>query len=197
MALKMRDKPDAMCSESPEPAAGALPALSPFSALISRYMFQDGEIIELVVRSSPWWLLFSSWRALLLCAAIILAGLTFAPGQAEWYAEVGVMGALARLMWATVKWMSRIHVLTNMRVMTFSGVFNVVVLECPLRRLARVRDISVLHERLMLLGTLELSPVDESFPVMIWQMIRRPGEVQRKIQAARDRSHQNGLAPRE
>ena len=102
--------------------------------LISRHMFQDGEIVELVVRPSAWWLLFSSWRTLLLAAAIILAGLTFAPGRSEWYVELGVMGGLARLMWATVKWMSRIHVLTNMRVMTVSGVFNVIVIECPLRR---------------------------------------------------------------
>lgn len=195
MGLKMRIKPGTVCSESPEPLAGALPTISPFSALISRYMFQDGEIVELVVRSSPWWLLFSSWRALLLCAVIILAGLTFAPGPSEWYVEVGVMGALARLMWATVKWMSRIHVLTNMRVMTFSGVFNVAVIECPLRRLARVQDVSVMHERFLLLGTLELSPIDESFPVMIWETIGRPGEVQRKIQAAMDRSRQNGAPP--
>lgn len=196
MGLKIRTRSGTMCSESPEQAAGALPALSPFSALISRYMFQDGEIVELVVRSSAWWLLFSSWRALLLCAAIVLAGLTFAPGQIEWYVEVGVMGALARLMWATVKWMSRFHVLTNMRVMTFSGVFNVVVTECPLRRLGRVRDISVLYERLLLRGSLELVPGDtNTFPVMIWQTIRRPHEVQRKIQAAMERSKQNGGSP--
>ena len=194
MGLEKQDRTNTVFSESPapEPAAGALEGVSPLSALVSRYMFQDGEIVELVVRPSVWWLLLSSWRTLLLCVAVILAGMTFAPGRSDWYVEVGVMGGLARLMWATVKWMSRIHVLTNMRVMTFSGVFNVVVVECPLRRLARVREVSVASERFLLLGSLELIPMEESFPIMIWQTIRTPREVQRKLQAAMDRSRQNG-----
>jgi len=197
VGLKTQEQARAVYSESPapEPVAGALQAISPLSALIFRYMFQEGEIVELVVRASPWWLLFSSWRALLLCAAIIMAGVTFAPGPRDWYVEVGVMGGLARLMWATVKWVSRIHVLTNMRVMTVSGVFNVVVVECPLRRMARIRNVSALNERFLLLGSLELIPMEESFPIMLWQTLGRPGEVQRKIQAAMDRSRQNGVPP--
>ena len=176
----------ALYSESPAPQPAAMPldAISPLSALISRHMLQDGEIVELVVRPSPWWLVFSSWRTLLLCAFIILAGLTFAPGPKNWYVEVGLLGVLVRLMWATVKWMSRLYVLTNMRAMTVSGVFNVVVIECPLRRLARIREVTVMSERLVLAGSLELIPMDESFAIMLWQTIRTPAEVHRKIQAA-------------
>ena len=81
------------------------------------------------------------------------------------------------------------------RVMTVSGVFNVVVIECPLRRLARIRNVSALNERFLLLGSLELIPMEESFPIMLWQTLGRPGEVQRKIQAAMDRSRQNGVPP--
>lgn len=181
-------------ADGPVAAVSPVHALSPFSALISRYMFHEGEIIELVARPSAWWLLFSSWRTLLLCAAVILAGLTFAPGRSSLYIELGVMGGLARLMWATVKWMSRIHVLTNMRVMTVSGVFNVVVVECPLRRLSLARVVSPFHERMLLLGSLELLPADETFPTMHWQTIRRAAEVYRKVQAAIARSRQNGAA---
>jgi hypothetical protein len=185
MAVEQQGKAAAYSeSPAPEPAAMPLEAISPLSALISRHMLQDGEIVELVVRPSPWWLVLSSWRTLLLCAVIILAGLTFAPGPRNWYVEVGLLGGLARLMWATVKWMSRLHVLTNMRVMTVSGVFNVVVTECPLRRLARIREVTVLSERVVLAGSLELIPMDESFAIMLWQTIRTPAEVYRKIQAA-------------
>lgn len=185
---------DMVCTESPTPGAAAAPlhALSPFSALISRHMFQEGEIIELVVRPSAWWLIFSSWRTLLLCAVIAVGGLVFAPGAKMLYVELGAMGAMVRLMWATVKWMARLHVLTNMRVMTVSGVFNVVVTECPLRRLAQATPVTPPHERLLLLGSLELIPMDEHFPIMQWQTIRHPADVQRKIQAAIARSHQNG-----
>ena len=114
------------------------------------------------------------------------------PGSSSWYIEVGAMLGLARLMWATVKWMARIHVLTNMRVLTISGVFNVLVLECPLRRMARVRAITPVREKLLMLGTLELIPMDEHFPVGLWQTIRRPTEVERKIRLAIERSHQGG-----
>ncbi len=170
-----------------------LNAVSPISVLLSRHIFQDGEIVEVAVRSSTWWIAFSSWRALLIAAAIALAGLTFGerlPGNASWYIEVGVLLGLSRLMWATVKWMSRIHVLTNMRVLTLSGVFNVTATECPLRRLARVRAMTPLRERLLLLGTLELIPIDEHFPILLWQTLRHSEEVQRKIRAAIERSQQ-------
>ena len=51
---------------------------------------------------------------------------------------------------------------------------------------------SALNERLVLAGSLELIPIDESFPIMYWQTIRKPAEVLRKIQAAIGRSRQNG-----
>jgi hypothetical protein len=196
MCAQTQGKAGTLCSESPGTGAAAAPlhALSPLSALISRHLFQQGEIIELVVRPSAWWLVFSSWRTLLLCAAIIVAGLTFAPGRSELYVELGVMGGLVRLMWATVKWMARIHLLTNMRAMTMSGVFNTVVVECPLRRLGHAHLTSPLHERMLLLGSLELVPIDEAFPTISWETIRRPSEVHRKIQAAIARARQNGSA---
>ena len=184
-------------------AENALPidaaaAASPLSLLISRYTFQEGEIIQLAIRPSSWWILFSSWQVILGAAVVALAGMTFSdrlPGRGAMYVELGLMGGLARLMWATIKWMSRIHVLTNLRAMTISGVFTVAVTECPLRRLARVRTITPVREKLLMLGTLELIPMDEHFPINLWQTIRHPGEVQRKIRAAIERSHQGQIPP--
>ncbi len=173
-------------------------AISPLSLIISRHIFQAGEIVELAIRPSVWWILFSSWQALLASAVIVLAGLTLnqhLPGRPAVYVEIGLMLGLARLMWATVKWMSRIHVLTNMRVMTISGVFNVTFTECPLRRLARVRGITPLREKLLMLGTLELIPMDEQFPINLWQTIRHPVAVQRKIRAAMERANQGTVPP--
>lgn len=175
--------------------AGALDATSALSVLISKHLFQEGEIVELAIRSSLWWILFSSWHTLLVAAVIALAGFTFSdwlPGRRGWYLEIGAMLTMARLMWATVKWMSRIYILTNMRVISLSGVFSVTALECPLRRLARVRSVTPIGERILLLGSLELIPMDEHFPINLWQTIRRPAEVQRKIRAAIERSHQGG-----
>ena len=177
-------------------ADNALPlnATSPFSQLISRQIFQEGEIIELAVRPSAWWIIFRSWQTLLFAAVVALAGVTFdesvLPGRRSTYVELGLMLGLARLMWATVKWMSCIYVLTNMRVITITGVFSVMVIECPLRRLARVRATTPVRERIVLLGTLELIPMDEHFAINVWQTIRHPDDVQRKIRAAISRANQ-------
>lgn len=178
--------------------AGAIHAATPFSMLISRHLFQDGEIVELAMRPSLWWIFFSSLHALLIAAAIILAGFTFCdflPGHRGWYLEIGVLIALTRLMWATIKWSSRLYVLTNMRVMTISGVFNVTAQEIPLRRLARVRNISALRERLLWLGSLELIPLDENFAITSWVTIRRPREVKKRIRAAMERAQQGTPPP--
>ena len=176
-------------------AAGALNSVSPLSLLISRHIFQDGEIIELSIRASPWWIIFSSMRTLLFAAVIVLASVTLKErlsGNAELYLEAGVIIGLARLMWATVKWMSRLYVLTNLRVMTISGVFNVTIVECPLRRVGVVRLIPSLRERLAFPGTVEIIPMEEEFTLQRWQTLRRPTEVYRKLRAAVARARQHG-----
>ena len=179
-------------------AEAAIPeqVASPLSLLLSRHIFQQGELIELAIRPSAWWIILVSGPTLLFAATVCLCGLVlsnYLPGNRRNYIELGLLVGLARVMWATVKWMSRIHILTNMRVMTLSGVFNVNVLECPLRRMARVRDVSTLAERTIFRGTLELIPMDESFPIGVWQTIRKPAEVQRRIRAAIQKSQTGGL----
>lgn len=187
------------CSDYLPPAdaadnAAALPS-SPLSLLISRHIFQEGEIIELAIRPSPWWILFSSMHTLLFAAVIIVAALALTehlPGPSTLYLEIGVVIGLARLMWATVRWMSRLFVLTNLRVLTISGVFNVTIAVCPLRRVGAVRLISTIRERSFLLGTLEIIPMEEEFPFQLWQTIGKPKEIHRKLRAAVARARQHG-----
>lgn len=171
-------------------AAAPLLVASPLSILLSRHMFQEGEIIELAVRPSSLWIIFASWRTLLIACIAIVAGFAlpdYLKGRANWCVEAGLLLAAGRLMWATIRWMSRLYVLTNMRLMTISGVFNVSVTECPLRRLGRVMQCTPVWERFFLLGTLHVIPMDDSFAVQYWQTIAHPGEVERKIRAAAEK----------
>ena len=182
-------------------AAENVPAVavtSPLSLLISLHSLRDGEIIELVIRPSTWWIIFASWRTLLVAGVIALAGLTlweYLPGRRGWYLEAGVLLGLVRLMWATIRWMARIHILTNMRVLTLSGVFNPHITECPLRRLARVRMVSSHRERLLFLGSIELIPLDEKFPIGLWQTIRRPDQVREHIVASMNKARGGACDP--
>lgn len=190
----------AVASSANGGAAGAAPldpVASPLSMLISRHMFQEGEIIELATRPSAWWIVLNCWRTLAASALIMLVAVTlgdYLPGRRGWYIEAGLLVGAGRLMWATTRWMSRLHILTNMRVMTISGVFNPTVRECPLRRLARLRDTSLWCERIVFAGTVELIPMDETFPITQWQTIHRPAEVLRKIRSAMERAQQKGSA---
>ena len=178
--------------------APAVDVVSSLSLLISRHSLRDGEIIELVIRPSAWWIIFTSWRTLAFAGMILLVGFSlweYLPGRRGWYIEAGVLLGLIRLMWGTVRWMSRIHILTNMRVLTLSGVFNTTVTECPLRRLARVRRVSSHRERLLLLGSIEIIPMDEKYPIGLWQTIRRPAQVREHIVAAMNKARGGSCDP--
>lgn len=144
----------------------------------------------MVVRPSIWWVAFVSWRWVGVCAILALAGvLSFANHILErTWVEVMLVVAAGRLVWALLTWMSRLHILTTMRVLTFSGVFTTSVYECPLRKLARVRLVSSLRERLLLLGSIELIPSEDSFAIETWQTIPRPKAVHEKLTRAVQRA---------
>ena len=61
------------------------------------------------------------------------------PGQNIFYVEAGIFVLAGRVMWAVLQWMSRMYILTDLRVIRLSGVFHVDIYDCPLRKIARTR----------------------------------------------------------
>jgi hypothetical protein len=173
-------------------AAGCA-AASTLALLVSGQVLRDGEIVELVIRPSVWWIIFTSWRFVGVCAILALGGWQIPealPISRRALAELMLVTASTRVVWASLKWMSRVHILTNLRVLTLSGVFNATIYECPLRKLARARLVSSVRERLLLLGSIEVIPGEEAFPITVWQTIARPKEVYETLQAAMRRARE-------
>ena len=63
-----------------------------------------------------------------------------------------------RIMWAVLQWMGRLYVLTDMRIVRLSGVFNVEIFDCALRKVATTRLTRTFREKLWRLGSIEIQP---------------------------------------
>ncbi len=173
--------------------AGGCAAASTLSLLVSGQVLRDGELVELVVRPSVWWIVFTSWRFVGVVAILGLGGWLMPdalPMSRRAWGEWMLLVASTRLVWASLKWMSRVHILTGLRVLTLSGVFNATIYECPLRKLARARLVSSVRERVLLLGSIEVIPCEEEFAITVWQTIARPKEVYETLHAAMRRARE-------
>ena len=96
-------------------------------------------------------------------------------------------------MWAVLQWSSRLYVLTDMRIVAISGVFNAQIFDCALRKIARTRLIFSSRERICRLGSIEIIPLHDD-------AIRRPVADDRQAQAGPRtdrRNHQQSEAGRE
>jgi hypothetical protein len=79
-----------------------------------------------------------------------------------------------------------------MRILRISGVFTVSIFDCPLRKVAQVRLVSNLRERLFGVGSIEITPRGESTPPGVWQTIAKPADVLDRLEAAIRKAKHNG-----
>lgn len=177
---------EAVPGEAAVPAPDPAEELSPLALLLTGHVIQDGEIVLLLLKPSVWFVPLTATWAIALAAIIALAPRVFPslPGHAASYVNVAVLLCAGRLTWATVQWMGRYYILTDRRVMTLTGVFATQVYQCPLRKVARVRVLRTIKERLFALGSIELIPSEEDIAVGMWQTVARPRDVREKIQRA-------------
>lgn len=188
-------------SSSIHPSEGAATAAEePFgtslATLLASHILRDGEIVLLILKPSLWYILLSSLRFIASSLIFIIASKVFdqqLPGRYRDYAEFGVWMIAGRLVWATMQWMSRLCILTDMRILSLWGVFNIEVFDCPLRKIARTRLVRHVLDRLVGVGSIEIIPQDESSSFGLWQTIARPKLVREQIIATIKRAKQGGL----
>lgn len=184
----------AHASEGGSAAAAAPLARPSLAALLTGHILHDGEVVLLILKPSLWFVLLSSLRFIAAVLVFVLAGLIWDDmgGRSRVYVNAAILLAVARLTWATLIWMSRVYVLTDLRIVRLSGVFTVEIFDCPLRKVARVRQVTPVKERLVWCGTLEITPLDEDIPVASWQTIAQPAEVHKQIMTAIRRARHGG-----
>lgn len=181
-------KPTAVTPAFASEGVGALPAGSPLipsvASVLVGHVLRDGELVLLILKPSRWYLPLTSISFVLgVCAALCAAQLAGARPM-HFYIDAAIIIVASRLMWAMLSWMGRLYVLTDQRILHLSGVFHVDVFDCPLRKVERTRIVRSPGEKLLRLGTIEISPCDENRTGSSWRIVRRPRQVQEEIEAA-------------
>jgi hypothetical protein len=166
--------------------------------LITNHILQDGELVLLVLKPSVWYVPLSSLWTIGIVLIVMLAALVFddqIPGRASRWVELAVFLIAGRVMWAVLQWMGRLYVLTDMRILRLSGVFNINIFDCPLRKVARTRVVRSMRERLLGLGSIEVTPCDADGAPGMWNTIAKPDLVNDQINAAINRAKSGRGAP--
>jgi hypothetical protein len=175
------------------PAATATSA----SALLAGHLLRNGELVLLLLRPSKWFILLSGIKFLAAVAIVTALAVIFRDKlhyllnqPAHSIVEVGIFAMAGRLMWAVLQWMGRLYVLTDLRILSLSGVFSVEVFDCPLRRVARTLLEATFKEQVCRIGSITIIPQDEHLPMGNWRMVGRPRQVHEKILATIARAKQ-------
>ena len=155
-------------------------------ALLPNELLQPGEIIVLLLKPSPLYIVLASLKSLVLIVLLTTAGvyLARATGDNDIAQQIAVAGsglALARLIWQFFEWLSRVYVLTDQRIVAVGGVLRVRVFEAPFSQIAQTELFFSLRERVFALGTLVFSTPGTGGRDAAWEMVAHPLEVHAKV----------------
>ena len=158
-------------------------------AMLPAHLLQNGEVIILLLKPSPFYILLGCLPHL--AAIIVLITGCWAihlPGFGD--REAILLGAAliaVRLTWQFFEWLSRIYVLTDRRILRIMGVLRVYVFESQLKKLQHTQVVFTIRERLFGLGTIGFATAGTGGTEAFWVMLRRPLAVHRKIVQAMNR----------
>jgi hypothetical protein len=181
-------------TQGPDAASPSL--VSPLAALLDPAFLNRGETVLLARKPSLWFIPLSAGPALSIVAVALAVALHIARTMAyrRFAIELAVVGAGLRVTWSILVWMGRLYLLTDLRILQLGGVFTIDVVSCPLRKVANVRLLPTVGERLTAVGSIEITPRDSSHPAIYWQTVAKPAAVQQEILAAVTRASQTGSA---
>jgi hypothetical protein len=184
-------------SEGAGAATVAPPTATSLGTLLTRHILRDGEIVLLLLKPSIWFILLSSLRFLAIVIIMTSAIFLFDIDDRMHANRLSIIEPAifligGRLMWAMLQWTARLYVLTDLRILSISGVFNASIFDCPLRKVARTRLLYLTRERILALGSIEIIPIDDTLPEGIWQTIARPRQVHEQVVATINKAKQGG-----
>jgi hypothetical protein len=148
-------------------------------------LLDDNEIIELSIKPSLWFVAIVSLRFVAFVAFLVAIVLLTAPaGGAYWPAYVlpsAILACLARVVFASLQWASRVYILTNRRVMRLAGVVTVEVTDCLLKRVTGTNLELGTLPRLFGLGSIRIVPLGNEQKPVFWEYVAPAGDIYAKL----------------
>jgi len=160
--------------------------------LLTGHIICDGEVILLLLKPSLWYIVLASLRFSAAVVIGVIAGIIYLNANVRAWTEFGAFLIAGRVTWAVLVWMSRLYILTDLRIVRLRGVFRADIYACPLRKIARTRLLITVRERVVGVGSIEIISADEEIPDGMWQTVAKPREVHEQIVAAVNRAKQAG-----
>jgi len=156
------------------------------ATMIPAQLLQPGEIIILLLKPHPLYILLSPLKTLTIMSLFTLLGVLLARDAAAYdlaqnIVIAGILLITARLFWQFLEWLSRVYVMTDQRVITVAGVLRVRVIDTPLSNITHSELFFSLRERFFALGTLGFNTAGTAFTEAYWVMIAKPLEVHAKV----------------
>jgi hypothetical protein len=175
-----------------------MPAGASLAKLLSSHILRDGEVVLLILRPSLWFVPLSCIQFIAVAVVLtILVRFLNIQNHATIHSlmEFGISAISARLVWATLQWISRLYILTDLRIISIAGVFQMQIFDCPLRKIVRTRLTRTASERCTGTGSIEIVPQDETSPFGEWKTIAHPIKIHETIVATINRAKQGGCGP--
>lgn len=157
-------------------------------ALLPPELLQPDEIIILLLKPSPWFIVLAPLRFLAITGILVLAALWLVVPQG-WLDEgnivlLGAAAAVARVFWQFLVWLSHVYVLTDRRIIRVQGVTRVSVFETSLKQVQHTTAHYSIRERLFGLGSIGFATAGTAVIDAWWQMVAKPLEVHQQITRA-------------
>lgn len=156
----------------------------------ARYL-ENGEIVVLAMKPSPWFVVLISLPVLGFSAAIGLLAwavwpYTAVPRETIYFLCLSMTAA--RILIALFQWTSRLYVLTNRRVLRIRGVLKEDVFQCPLNLLRDAALTATRSERLLGIGSIYFTVSDPAIQETAWLNLNRPAEIHKLVLESVQRS---------
>lgn len=149
----------------------------------------DGdELVQLTLKPSLWMIPLVSFH-FAAAVGLLAAALWIAPpgpwtGAARAVALLLAGLGVGRVGLAVLQWASQVYVLTNRRVLSVRGAWNVSIASCPLARIGRIDLHAAWFQKMLGLGTIAMGTAGERGEAVIWEHIANPAEVYELLVAA-------------
>ena len=160
----------------------------PLSAdgLVPAQLLNDDEIVILAMKPSLWFIPLVSLWWLAFCVPLVIVGWQYRDAG-EMYSRLGQLAlgcSIVRICCGVIQWLARFYVLTDRRILSVAGIFNVNVFECSLLRVQHTLMRLSLPERVLGVGTIGFATAGTGGIESVWRHVGDPLEVQSQVQLA-------------